>query len=138
MGDDSADQIAYGTDILYIDTANGEEELQKYIRVWELYAQNQGTERPIVTDNNYGYNCTAVSPVLDENGQAIALGIICIVLLVYMLLIQNIVLRPIEKLAHFTGRIGAELNVATQIQSSMLPCIFLHFRREKNLIFMRP
>lgn len=208
MGDDPADQIAYGTDILYIDVANGEEELQKYIRVWELYTHNQGTERPIVTDNNYGYNCRAVSPVLDENGQAIAeiqyimdmqwlkgrlnsflhhlwgiaLGIICIALLVYMLLIQNIVLRPIEKLAHFTGRIvtegkfekqkidihtgdeieelgnsfnhmmeklekyienltqvtaekeriGAELNVATQIQSSMLPCIFPAFPERKE------
>lgn len=27
---------------------------------------------PLVTDNSYGYNYTAVCPILDENGKAIA------------------------------------------------------------------
>lgn len=203
MGDDPAGQIAYGSDILYTDAANGEEDLRKYYQAWDLYAQNKGTEEPLITDNTYGYNYTAVTPILDENGQAVAeiqyildmqsvrdhlssflhsmllisLGIICAALLAYMLMIQRIVINPIGKLAHFTSniikagkfesqkielhtkdeieelgdsvnimiekledyienltsvtaekeRIGAELNVATQIQSSMLPCIFPPF-----------
>lgn len=203
MGDNPAEQIAYGTDILYTDAANGEEDLQKYYQIWDLYSKNQGTKEPIITDNSYGYNYTAVAPILDENGKAVAeiqyildmqsvrnylnsflykmltvsLVIICIALLAYMLMIKKIIIKPIEKLARFTAniiqagkfekqkieintrdeieelgdsvntmiekleeyienltvvtsekeRIGAELNVATQIQSSMLPCIFPAF-----------
>lgn len=203
MGDDPAEQISYGSDILYTDAANGEEDLQKYYQIWELYSENKGTEKPLITDNSYGYNYTAVTPILDENGIAVAeiqyildmqsvrehlssflrtmlvisFGIISVSLLVYMLMIQKVVIRPVKKLADFTAniikagefekqkidintgdeieelgdavnvmigkleeyienltfvtsekeRIGAELNVATQIQSSMLPCIFPAF-----------
>lgn len=203
MGDDPANQLTYGTDVLYTDAANDEADLQKYLDIWAMYAENKGTEEPIVTDNSYGYNYTAVSPILDENGQAIAeiqyildmqevrdhlngflynmLGIsfciICAALLLYILLVKWMVLNPVEKLSDFTTkitktgnfgkqeieiktgdeiealgqsfnfmmerlddyikdltavtaekeRIGAELNVATQIQSSMLPCIFPAF-----------
>ncbi len=203
MGDDPEGKLLYGTDVLYTDAANGEEDLQKYYQIWQLYAQNKGTEEPLVTDNRYGYNYTAVAPVLDEHGQAIAeiqyildmqsvrdhlnsflrnmliisLLIITIALLIYMLGIEKIVIRPVKKLAHFTAniiqagrfekqkivlhtgdeieelggavnvmiekleeyienltavtsekeRIGAELGVATHIQSSMLPCIFPAF-----------
>ena len=203
MGDDLANQLTYGTDVLYTDAANDEADLQKYLLIWGMYAENKGTDEPLVTDNSYGYNYTAVSPILDENGQAIAeiqyildmqevrdhlngflynmLGIsfciICAALLLYILLVKWMVLNPVEKLSEFTTeitrtgnfgkqeieiktgdeiealgqsfnymmerlddyikdltvvtaekeRIGAELNVATQIQSSMLPCIFPAF-----------
>lgn len=203
MGDDPEGKLAYGTDILYTDAANGKEDLQKYYQIWELYLQNKGTEEPLVTDNSYGYNYTAVAPILDENGKAIAeiqyildmqsvrnhlnsflrdmlmisLVIISAALLIYMLGMEKIVINPVKKLAHFTGniiqegrfekqkieistgdeieelggavnvmiekleeyienltavmsekeRIGAELGVATHIQSSMLPCIFPAF-----------
>ncbi len=203
MGDDPANQLTYGTDVLYTDAANDEADLQKYLLIWGMYAENKGTEEPLVTDNSYGYNYTAVAPILDENEQAIAeiqyildmqevrdhlngflynmLGIsfciICAALLLYILLVKWMVLNPVEKLSEFTTeitktgnfskqeieiktgdeiealgqsfnymmerledyikdltvvtaekeRIGAELNVATQIQSSMLPCIFPAF-----------
>lgn len=203
MGDDPANQLTYGTDVLYTDAANDEADLQKYLLIWGMYAENKGTDEPLVTDNSYGYNYTAVAPILDENGQAIAeiqyildmqevrdhlngflynmLGIsfciICAALLLYILLVKWMVLNPVEKLSEFTTeitkkgnfskqeieiktgdeiealgqsfnymmerledyikdltvvtaekeRIGAELNVATQIQSSMLPCIFPAF-----------
>ncbi|MGN1231725.1 MAG: PP2C family protein-serine/threonine phosphatase, partial [Anaerotignum sp.] len=203
MGDDPEGKLGYGTDILYTDAANGKEDLQKYYQIWELYLQNKGTDEPLVTDNSYGYNYTAVAPILDENGKAIAeiqyildmqsvrnhlnlflrdmlmisLVIISVALLIYMLGMEKIVINPVKKLAHFTGniiqegrfekqkieistgdeieelggavnvmiekleeyienltavmsekeRIGAELGVATHIQSSMLPCIFPAF-----------
>ena len=134
MGDDQEGKLAYGTDILYTDAANGKEDLQKYYQIWELYLQNKGTEEPLVTDNSYGYNYTAVAPILDENGKAIAeiqyildmqsvrnhlnsflrdmlmisLVIISAALLIYMLGMEKIVLNPVKKLAHFTGNIIQE------------------------------
>lgn len=209
MGDDPANQLAYGTDVLYTDAANDEADLWKYNYVWELYAKNQGTDEPVVTDNSYGYNYTAVYPILDKNGEAIAeiqyildvqaardhlrvflyqilgisFSIICVALLLYMILVKWMVLNPVEKLSQFTTdiiksgnfekkkielktrdeiedlgqsfnfmieqledyienltnvtaekeRIGAELNVATHIQSSMLPCIFPAFPDRNEL-----
>ena len=209
MGDTPANKLAYGTDVLYTDAAYDEKDLQKYYYVWNLYAENKGTDKPIVTDNSYGYNYTAVSPILDEQGEAIAeiqyildmqavrdhlssflykmLGIsctiICVALLLYMMLMKWMVLTPIEKLSRFTTeiiksgnfkkqeivirtkdeiedlgnsfnamlkkledyignltavtaekeRIGTELNVATHIQSSMLPCIFPAFPDRNEL-----
>lgn len=203
MGDDPAGQLTYGTDVLYVDAAYDEADLQKYILIWELYAQNKGTDEPVITDNSYGYNYTSVSPILDENGNAIAeiqyildmqavrdhldsflynmlgisFGIIGAALVLYMLLVKWMIIQPVGKLARFTTdiiksgefekqkidiatgdeieelgeafntmlekledyienltavtaekeRIGTELNVATQIQSSMLPCIFPAF-----------
>lgn len=203
MGDDPAKQLTYGTDVLYTDAANDEADLQKYNYAWDLYSENKGTDKPVVTDNSYGYNYTAVSPILDENGNAIAeiqyildmqavrdhlnsflyqmlgisFSIICVALLLYMVLVKRMVLNPVKELSRFTTdivksgnfekqkieigtkdeiedlgqsfnfmierledyiqnltavtaekeRIGAELNVATHIQSSMLPCIFPAF-----------
>lgn len=203
MGDDPANQLTYGTDVLYTDAANDEADLQKYNYAWDLYSENKGTDKPVVTDNSYGYNYTAVSPILDENGNAIAeiqyildmqavrdhlnsflyqmlgisFSIICVALLLYMVLVKWMVLNPVKELSRFTTdiiksgnfekkkielktrdeiedlgqsfnfmieqledyienltnvtaekeRIGAELNVATHIQSSMLPCIFPAF-----------
>ena len=203
MGDDPAAQLPYGSDILYTDAAQDEADLAKYHLSWALYAQNRGTDTPVVTDNSYGYNYTSVSPVLDENGRAIAqiqyildmqqvrdylnsflytmlaisLGIVGAALLAYVLFVRRVVTTPIGKLARFTQgitasgkfenqriaiktgdeiedlgasfnymleeieryienlsaitaekeRIGAELGVATQIQASMLPCIFPAF-----------
>ena len=122
MGDDPEGKLAYGTDILYTDAANGKEDLQKYYQIWELYLQNKGTEEPLVTDNSYGYNYTAVAPILDENGKAIAeiqyildmqsvrnhlnsflrdmlmisLVIISAALLIYMLGMEKIVINPVK------------------------------------------
>lgn len=203
MGDDPAAQIPYGSDVLYTDAASTEEDLQKYYASWDLYSQNKATDEPLVTDNSYGYNYTAVAPILDENGQAVAqiqyildmqsvrdylnhflwnmlaisFIIVCVTLLMYAVAIRLIIIRPITKLDKFTTdiikegkfenrsidiktgdeieelgnsfvlmiekienyienltkvtaekeRIGAELDVATHIQASMLPCIFPAF-----------
>ena len=203
MGDDPYAQLTYGTNVLYKDAAYDEVDLKKYILIWNLYAQNKGTDEPVVTDNSYGYNYTSVSPILDENGNAIAeiqyildmqdvrnhlnsflynmliisLSSICGALLLYMLFVRKVVINPIERLAIFTTsitssgefskqkieintkdeiqelgtsfnimleelesyienlttvtsekeRISTELNVATHIQLSMLPCIFPAF-----------
>ena len=131
MGDDPAQQISYGTDILYVDAAKDEADLENYHIIWEYYAKNQAIPKPLVTDNSYGYNYTAVSPVLDENGKAIAeiqyildmqevrsylnsflytmllisLGIIAVTLLIYILFVRCVVTNPIEKLAKFTQHI---------------------------------
>ena len=209
MGDDPANYIPYNSDILYIDAARDEKDLQNYELIWELYAQNKGTDSPVITDNSYGYNYTSVSPVLDENGKAIAeiqyildmqqvrnhlnsflytmllisLGIVVITLLCYVLFVRRVVTTPIGKLAKFTKditeskefagqhitiktndeiedlgnsfnymleelevhienlskitaekeRIGAELDVARNIQASMLPCIFPAFPERPEL-----
>ena len=208
MGDDPDAQIAYGSDILYTDAAYGEEDLQKYYEIWEMYAKNEGIRKPLVTDNSYGYNYTAVCPVLDENGIAVAevqyimdmqevrdylnsllytmtgisAGVILAAILCYILFVKKNVLSPIGKLVAFTDsitaesnfhnrsidlatgdeievlgcsfnymmeeldryiqdlgkvmaekeRIGAELSIATHIQSSMLPCIFPAFPDRKE------
>jgi len=208
MGDDKANQIPWGTEILYEDAARDREELQKYYQNRELYSQNTGTLEPQVTDNQYGYNYTAAWPVLDENGNAIAqiqyildmqavrdhlnsilrtmfgisAGIMLAAILCYIVLVQRNLLAPVGKLVKFTDqitssgnfhgqaiglstgdeiedlansfnymleeldryidnlakvtsekeRIGAELSVATHIQSSMLPCIFPAFPDRKE------
>lgn len=205
MGDDPEDQLPYGSDILYVDAANPDdpEDMEKYIRIWELYSQNKGLDTPIVTDNSYGYNYTGVSVILDGDGNAIAeiqyildmsevraylnsfLGnmlmicflIIGLTVVAYIVFVNRVVTRPIGKLADFTHeitesgefqnrrisiqtgdeiealsdsfnfmlaelenyianlsrvtaekeRIGAELDIAKNIQASMLPCIFPAF-----------
>lgn len=208
MGDDPANQIPYGSDILYTDAASDEADLKKYEIIWDLYAQNKGTSVPVVTDNSYGYNYTAVAPILDENGQAIAeiqyildmgkvrehlkaflksvilisLVTVMVAMIAYMLFVYYSVEKPIRTLDDFTKeitqsskfenqhidirtgdeieslshsynymfqelgiyiknltmvtaekeRIGAELNVATQIQADMLPCIFPAFPGRKE------
>ena len=205
MGDDPANQLPYGSDILYVDAANPEDpsDMEKYIRIWEEYAQNRGINEPLVTDNDYGYNYTGVSVILDEQGQAVAeiqyildmsevraylnsflvnmllisFAIITITILTYIFFVRTVVTKPIGKLADFTRsitdsgvfenqririktgdeieslsdsfnfmlaeledyidnlskvtaekeRIGAELDIAKDIQASMLPCIFPAF-----------
>lgn len=128
MGDKPSNQIPYGSEILYTDAAKNEKDLQNYKAVWELYAQNKGTDTPVITDNSYGYNYTSGSPVLDENGNAIAeiqyildmqevrdqlntflytmllisLGIVAVTLLCYVLFVRRVVTTPIGKLAKFT------------------------------------
>ena len=203
MGDDPANQIPYGSDILYTDAAQDEKDLEKYELIWDLYSENKGTDTPVITDNSYGYNYTSVSPVLDENGNAIAeiqyildmqkvrgelnsflnkmlliafLNIVVVIML-YVVFVRSSITKTVSKLALFTKkiiesgefnrqhiemktgdeiedlghsfnymleeleiyidnlakvtaekeRIGAELSVATQIQASMLPCIFPAF-----------
>ena len=73
MGDDPAAQIPYGSDILYTDAAASPEDLENYYIAWDYYKQNLGPSTPLVTDNAYGYNYTAGWPILDENGEAIAM-----------------------------------------------------------------
>ena len=74
MGDDPANQIAYGSDILYTDAANPDDpaDMEKYITIWNQYQQNKGVDHPLVTDNSYGYNYTGVAVILDENGKALS------------------------------------------------------------------
>ena len=73
LGDDPANQIAYGSDILYTDAANPDDpaDMEKYITIWNQYQQNKGVDHPLVTDNSYGYNYTGISVILDENGNAV-------------------------------------------------------------------
>ena len=205
MGDDPANQLPYGSDILYVDAANPNDpaDMEKYIRIWEEYAQNRGIEAPLVTDNDYGYNYTGVSVILDDRGEAVAeiqyildmsevraylnsflvnmllisFAIIAVTILTYIFFVRKVVTKPIGKLADFTRsitdsgmfenqriqiktgdeieslsdsfnfmlaelenyidnlsrvtaekeRIGAELDIAKDIQASMLPCTFPAF-----------
>ena len=128
MGDDPANQIPYGSDILYTDAAQDEKDLEKYELIWDLYSENKGTDTPVITDNSYGYNYTSVSPVLDENGNAIAeiqyildmqkvrgelnsflykmlliafLNIVVVIML-YVAFVRNSITKPVSKLALFT------------------------------------
>lgn len=128
MGDDPTQKIPYGSDILYTDAARDEKDMENYKIIWDLYAQNQGTDIPVITDNSYGYNFTSVSPILDEYGNAIAeiqyildmqqvrnhlnsflytmllisLVIIVLTLLCYVQFVRWVVTVPIGKLAKFT------------------------------------
>ncbi len=133
MGDDPSNQIPYGSDILYVDAANPDDpsDMEKYVTIWQCYAQNKGIEQPLVTDNDYGYNYTGVSVILDENGQAIAeiqyildmsdvraylnsfllnmilisFAIIGVTMVSYIFFVRKVVTRPLGKLADFTQEI---------------------------------
>lgn len=133
IGDNPDDQLPYNSNILYQDAARDEADMKNYSLIWELYAQNKGTDTPVITDNSYGYNYTSVSPVLDENGQAIAeiqyiidmrqvrselnsflytmilisLCIVAAALLCYILFVRCVVTTPIGHLAKFTNDITA-------------------------------
>ena len=130
MGDDLANHIAYGSDILYTDAANPDDpsDMEKYITIWNQYEQDKGVDYPLVTDNSYGYNYTGISVILDENGKALAeiqyildmkevrnylnsflinmllisFLIICVTVLVYIGFVRKTITRPISKLAAFT------------------------------------
>lgn len=130
MGDDPAQQIPYGSDILYVDAANPDDpaDMEKYITIWNRYSHDQGIDEPLVTDNAYGYNYTGVSVILDENGKAIAeiqyildmsdvrsylnsflinmilisFAIIGLTILAYIFFVRRVVTKPIGKLADFT------------------------------------
>ena len=203
MGDDPQNEMPYGSNVLYTESARDDTELEQYKLAWECYSSGRAIDPPTITDNSYGYNYTSAAPILDENGRTIAeiqyildmnnvraylnsslYSMLLIALLVvgaaviaYILFIRKVVTRPIGKLAEFTKgvtasgqfntqhidlrtgdeiedlgrsfnfmlveldhyindltamtaekeRIGAELDVATHIQSSMLPCIFPAF-----------
>ncbi len=133
MGDDPANQIAYGSDILYSDAASDEKDLENYKIAWDYYSKGKDLDEPLVTDNSYGYNYSAVSPILDENGNTIAeiqyildmtqvrqhlnnflismlsisLLIVLFTVLAYMLFVRKVVIVPIGKLAAFTNKITA-------------------------------
>ena len=130
MGDDPANQLPYGADILYVDAANPDDpaDMEKYIRIWQEYAQHRGIDAPLVTDNDYGYNYTGVSVILDAQGQAVAeiqyildmsevraylnsflvnmllisFAIIAITIVTYIFFVRKVVTSPIGKLADFT------------------------------------
>ena len=133
MGDDPANQLPYGSDILYVDAANPDDpaDMEKYITIWEQYRANKGIDRPLVTDNDYGYNYTGVSVILDENGTAIAeiqyildmsevraylnsflinmilisFAIIGITIILYIFFVRTMVTKPVGKLTAFTQEI---------------------------------
>lgn len=213
IGDSPENQLAYGSDVPYTEAANPDDprDMEKYITIWQMYSQNKGLEKPIVTDNSYGYNYTGISVITDENGKAIAeiqyildmskvrahlnsflinmlliaFAVIGLTILAYIFFVGRVVTKPIGKLAAFTKnitetgvfenqrislktgdeieqlgnsfnymleklesyianlsrvtaekeRIGAELDIAKNIQASMLPCIFPAFpeRREFDI-----
>lgn len=213
MGDDPANQLAYGSDVPYAEAADPDDpgDMEKYITIWKMYSKNKGLEKPIVTDNSYGYNYTGISVIIDENGKAIAeiqyildmsnvrahlnsflinmlliaFTVIGLTILAYIFFVGKVVTKPIGKLAAFTKnitetgvfenqritlktgdeieqlgssfnymleklesyianlskvtaekeRIGTELDIAKNIQASMLPCIFPAFpeRREFDI-----
>ena len=133
MGDDPANQIAYGSDILYTDAANPDDpaDMEKYITIWNQYQQNKGVDHPLVTDNSYGYNYTGISVILDENGKALAeiqyildmkevrnylnsflinmllisFCIIAVTMAAYIVFVRKTITRPISRLADFTQEI---------------------------------
>ena len=133
MGDDPANQLPYGCDILYVDAANPDDpaDMEKYITIWERYTDNKGIDTPLVTDNDYGYNYTGVSVILDENGNAIAeiqyildmsevraylnsflinmllisFAIIGITIILYIFFVRKMVTKPVGKLTAFTQEI---------------------------------
>lgn len=131
LGDDPANQIPYGSDILYVDAAGDENDLENYKIAWEYYAAGRDLDEPLITDNSYGYNYTAISPVFDEEGKtiaeiqyildmtqvrqhlnsflftmlAVALGIVLITILAYMLFVRKVVITPVGKLAALTKKI---------------------------------
>ncbi len=74
MGDKESAFLPYGAEIFYRDAANPDDpnDLEKYYEIWNAYKLNKGLDKPLVTDNKYGYNYTGISVVLDENGKAIA------------------------------------------------------------------
>ncbi len=131
LGDDPASQIPYGSNILYADAASSESDLENYKIAWKYYSSGKNLDEPLVTDNSYGYNYSAISPILDENGNTIAeiqyildmtqvrqhlnsflitmlvvaLGIVLITIFAYMLFVRKVVIKPIGKLAAFTKKI---------------------------------
>ncbi len=131
LGDNPEKQIAYGSNILYVDAAGDEKDLENYKIAWEYYSSGRDLEEPLITDNSYGYNYTSVSPVFDEEGNAIAeiqyildmtevrqhlnsflltmlfvaLAIVLISILAYVLFVRKVVISPIGKLAAFTKEI---------------------------------
>ena len=133
MGDDPNNQLAYGSDILYTDAANPNDpaDMEKYITIWNRFAENRGIDQPLVTDNDYGYNYTGVSVILDTDGTAIAeiqyildmsevrahLNLFLINLLVisfliiavtivgYIFFVRKMVTKPVSELTAFTQEI---------------------------------
>ena len=133
MGDNPANQLPYGSDILYVDAANPDDptDMEKYITIWERYRDNKGIDTPLVTDNDYGYNYTGVSVILDESGTAIAeiqyildmsevraylnsflinmllisFAIIGITIILYIFFVGKMVTKPVGKLTAFTQEI---------------------------------
>ena len=133
MRDDPANQIAYGSDILYTDAANPDDpaDMEKYITIWNQYQQDKGVDHPLVTDNSYGYNYTGISVILDENGKALAeiqyildmeevrnylnsflinmflisFCIIAVTMAAYIVFVRKTITRPISRLADFTQEI---------------------------------
>ncbi len=203
MGDDVNNLIPYGYTALYTDTAVDAEDLARYHENWEYFSKNIASEKTYVADNTYGYNFSALYPIFDEKGVAIAqiqyildmqsvrdklnsilysmLAISFVIVLIasffYFTYIKKFVTKPIASLVKFTRevtknedfaktkielhtgdeieelghafngmlsaldnhiknlavvteekqRISTELEVATKIQASMLPCIFPAF-----------
>ena len=133
MGDSPENQLAYGSDVPYTEAANPDDprDMEKYITIWQMYSQNKGLEKPIVTDNSYGYNYTGISVITDENGKAIAeiqyildmskvrahlnsflinmlliaFAVIGLTILAYIFFVGRVVTKPIGKLAAFTKNI---------------------------------
>ncbi len=131
MGDDPANQIPYGSRILYTDAASDESDLRNYEIIWEHYKRNSDLSVPVITDNDYGYNYTGIAVVRDEEGRAIAevqyildmvqvrtylnsvlikmllisLAITVLAMLCYIVFVRKAITVPIGALAKFTEEI---------------------------------
>lgn len=133
MGDDPANQLPYGSDILYVDAANPDDpaDMEKYITIWERFAEGRGLDVPLVTDNDYGYNYTGVSVIRDADGSALAevqyvldmkevrsylysflnrmlmisFVIIALTSAAYVILVRKAIIKPLGALARFTQEI---------------------------------
>ncbi|MCD8346831.1 MAG: SpoIIE family protein phosphatase [Lachnospiraceae bacterium] len=131
MGDDPDAQIAYGSDILYTDAASDENDLKNYEIIWDAYSKSEELTEPVITDNDYGYNYTALALIYDEDGQVlaeiqyildmgevrehlnsflrnmllIAFAVVALALLSYIFFVRRVVTTPIGKLAAFTREI---------------------------------
>lgn len=133
MGDDPSSQLEYGSDVLYTDAANPDdpEDMAKYITIWNAYKENRGLDKPLVTDNSYGYNYTGISVILDESGSAVAeiqyildmsevrsylnsfllkmilisFIVIILIIIAYIFFVRRMVTKPIGELTEFTEEI---------------------------------
>ena len=125
------DSVCFYIDAMVEEMGDDPADMEKYIAIWEKYAENKGIDEPLVTDNSYGYNYTGVSVILDENGQAIAeiqyildmsevraylnsflinmllisFAIIGVTILAYIFFVRKMVTKPVGKLTAFTQEI---------------------------------
>lgn len=140
MGDNPANQMPYATDVLFTEAATSQEALERYYNAWDLHSRGLAIDPPVVTDNAFGYNFSSAAPILDENGELlaviqyvldmndvraylnsslysmllIAVAVVGIAMALYILLVRRTVTQPIGKLAEFSKNVIAASQFNTQ------------------------